>query len=830
LGNDGTSLKIPNCILTGGKNWQAWSTRTAQALLQAGCWGAISTIPNPALAGYVVSDADMPTTGSVDSRVEGKAFSFLLAVVTDGLIGYITDAGTSARAWRALQNRYRQRATAQLSSLMMELYQLKKGPQESVEDYSKRAIDLRSNCRQAGSVIDEKLLLLQFLNGLPEAYQMQVALFKDHLDNGTEHTLDSVYQKLVERELNLHHAQKASAQLRMAHIADSHQQVLHEQQGFGGRVPGRVPGRGPGRGRGRGRRGPGRGQWAPTQPYNGGSGKKPVTCWNCQEAGHLSRDCPHPRKAPQAPQAKMGLTATATYFDPDTGQYHNESALVGVATAATDRPAAVATDRPLGRTDWIVDSGATAHITAHADLLVNYQPSDVRRVIRFGNGQVCHAAGIGDAFLLDMQGTVIRIRGVWHVPTACHNLVSVMRGVAGGFTFSINSTACRVFHRQQQVLHAEPLQGLWILKGAVPSPAVASRPRSGLQGSPVPRTDDSDQSPGYVLSAVHATLWHSRLAHLGYSNLLRMVQQNMVSGLPISATDVARLQGTDCDPCKLASLTRPPFPSTASRSTRPLQLVHTDLCGPLSDSITGEHYFLTALDDYSKLAVVAPLEKKSDTAEALKAILARLETATGHKTVAVRSDGGGEYISFELQAWLRQRGTQHQLTTAYTPQQNGAAERLNRTLLQKVRAVLCETAVSHDLWSEILCAVTHIRNLSPVSILDKTPHEAFYGRKPDVSHLRQLGCKAYTLIPKEKRISKLQPVSQAGQLVGYSTDRKAYRVLLDSSHTVVDTRDVSFVEQPSTGRRYIACIANYSNCCSTHHQAVSQHAGCIGLT
>jgi hypothetical protein len=617
------------------------------------------------------------------------------------------------------------------------------------------------------------------------------------IEGGMEHTVDSVYPMLTDRDLSLEFARKANVQPRMAYTASSteHDDSLGKHQMHTG---GRSNGRGSGRGRGRSQTGRSRGPRAPSQPNRntGGPNRRPGTCWDCGQVGHLRKDCPHSQKESQTgPRAQQGLSAVGqghhndvSIRDPATGQYYSESAFIGIATALDSvelaAKAAAAKDQ-LGEADWIVDSGASEHITGNRQLLINYKPSEHPRLIRFGNGQVCHAAGTGDAFLVDLQGTATRIRGVWHVPDACHNLVSVKRGVVDGFSFTINDIGCQVFRRQQQVLDAKPRLGLWILRGAVPE-----------------KIDGKASYPRYALQAVPATLWHSRFAHLGYSNMLRMVQKDMVAGLSISEAELSALKGTDCEPCKRSGLTRPPFPSSDSRSSKPLQLIHTDLCGPLPEGDMGERYFLTVLDDYSKFAVVTALQKKSDAADALKGVVARLETATGHKTVTIRSDGGGEYLSTELQSWLTDRGIQHQLTTAYTPQQNGSAERLNRTLLQKVRSVLFESALPHVLWPELLCAVAHIRNRSPVSLQDVTPHEAFLGSKPDVSHLRQLGCKVYTLIPKEKRSDKLQPVSQLGRLVGYSRDRKAYRVVLESTADVVDTRDVSFVEEVAQKKQH----------------------------
>ncbi|GIL95153.1 hypothetical protein Vretimale_1230, partial [Volvox reticuliferus] len=109
--------------------------------------------------------------------------------------------------------------------------------------------------------------------------------------------------------------------------------------------------------------------------------------------------------------------------------------------------------------------------------------------------------------------------------------------------------------------------------------------------------------------------------------------------------------------------------------------------------------------------------------------------------------------------YFSNKGIIHGTTVGYTPEQNGAAERLNRTLLEKTRAMLVESELPQQLWAEALATANYLRNISPVAGAKVTPHEAFMGTKPDISHLRVFGCAAYAHVPKEKR-NKLEPVSR----------------------------------------------------------------------
>ena len=177
-------------------------------------------------------------------------------------------------------------------------------------------------------------------------------------------------------------------------------------------------------------------------------------------------------------------------------------------------------------------------------------------------------------------------------------------------------------------------------------------------------------------------------------------------------------------------------------------------------------YLATYLDDYSKLCVVKPIKRKSEVPAVTKEVINFLEKQSGNDLMKLRSDKGTEYINKELQEYLASKGVQHQTTTRYTPEQNGAAERLNRTLMERVCAMLSDSCLSKELWAEAACTACFIRNRSPASGRDKTPWELFFGEKPDVSDMHIFGTPAYALIPKELR-RKLDVHSELGHFVGY---------------------------------------------------------------
>jgi hypothetical protein len=272
-------------------------------------------------------------------------------------------------------------------------------------------------------------------------------------------------------------------------------------------------------------------------------------------------------------------------------------------------------------------------------------------------------------------------------------------------------------------------------------------------------------------------LWHARFGHLGYKNLAEL--PTMVNGIKLTKEDFEKKQNMVCEACEYGKQQRLPFPNSTSTTTKPLQLLHTDVCGPMQEhSMGGNVYFTTILDDYSGYAVVATHRYKSDAEGIIKRTINTLETSTGHKVITIRSDRGGEFLNKALREFYREKGIQQQTTAPYSPEQNGKAERLNKVLIERTRAILHGRKLPINLWAEALQTATYIRNRSPYKKNNVTPQELMTGKRPTVSHMRVFGSVAYVHVPKGLR-TKLDPVSEKGIFVGYDPMSKAYRFLVD---------------------------------------------------
>jgi hypothetical protein len=231
------------------------------------------------------------------------------------------------------------------------------------------------------------------------------------------------------------------------------------------------------------------------------------------------------------------------------------------------------------------------------------------------------------------------------------------------------------------------------------------------------------------------------------------------------------------------------------RANQKLELIHADICGPISPkSNNGKRYILCFIDDFSRNSWAFLLATKSEAFIYFKKFKAMVEKETLLHVKCLRTDRGGEFTSSEFNEFCSQQGIKRQLTTAYTPQQNGVAERKNRTVMNMVRSILSGKGIPKPFWPEAVNWAFYVLNRCPTyALTDITPHEAWSGTKPSVDHFRVFGCLAHVHVPDVKR-SKLDNKSFVCALLGMSDESKGYRLFDPLNKKIVVSKDVIFEE------------------------------------
>ncbi|KAJ9523654.1 hypothetical protein QJQ45_019923 [Haematococcus lacustris] len=466
---------------------------------------------------------------------------------------------------------------------------------------------------------------------------------------------------------------------------------------------------------------------------------------------------------------------------------------------------------------FCIDSGASQHILKDLQFFYDYTafaPDKHRPVKLAAAGHRVWAVGSGSVFLSTKRGSLF-LSNALYVPDSKQNFISVAAATEDGCSFLFRGDLCQISSNRfgsMLRVNAHKIRNSYIL-AAVPMPdgpdtdseqegaKLYNVRQSELQPDNRVRVEPLTNVPAPTANSSTSNspqVWHQRLCHASYDALARMQSEGMVSGIPITAAQF-RTAASDpavCVGCvkgkqhKNVAFAGPP--PDAAPVTAPLGLIHMDVCGPMhARARDGSLYVATFLDEHTKLSVCVPINSKAQVPDIVKTVIERLENQSGFRCKAIRTDNGTEYVNSRMKEYCSSKGIVHQHSAPYSPQQNGAAERLNRTIFEKARSILYAADMSLSFWAHAAVFANHVRCMLPVSGQPLTPWEAFYGVKPDLSGLRVFGCRVWLHVPDHQR-SKLQAKSVEGLFIGYEPGSKAYRVLVNGRETC--SKDIVFDE------------------------------------
>ena len=501
------------------------------------------------------------------------------------------------------------------------------------------------------------------------------------------------------------------------------------------------------------------------------SGKKrdhsTLKCHYCGKMGHIRPNCQKKKK--DEAEEKKKTQGNASGSGSGAKPAVNSHVLVPTSASITEVDDIVGVALyTASRVRWMMDSGASHHMTPHRSDFATYTPCMGK--VKLGDLSLIDHVGIGSVIIKTSSGPAITLGTVLHVPVVDNRFISTPALTEKGAEIVYSKNSCKIVVNQRPVAVGYKEAGLfWI--------------------------DNSASSLNTVGKSASTSLdiWHQRMGHISH-NTLKSHGPSALAGMDLdSSTTVIPV----CRGCELGKSTRQPFSASKTiRTTRIFEIVHSDLAGPMqTQSIQGSLYTATFIDDHSKHSVIYFIKSKDQFVKALNMFLAWGETQTSHKLRALHSDRGGEYMAATVQDILKQRGIEHHLTMPGSPQSNGKAERFNRTIMDKAMAMSHTAGLSKGFWEYAVHAAVHIYNRSPTRTLKwRTPYELWHsGKVPNVSHLRVFGCMGYMHVPADKR-RKLDAKAIEVTLVGYEPDSKGYKLWDRSTHSVRLSRDVTFDE------------------------------------
>lgn len=433
---------------------------------------------------------------------------------------------------------------------------------------------------------------------------------------------------------------------------------------------------------------------------------------------------------------------------------------------------------------WIADSGASSHIANNREMFTDFIPR--KSTLNVAGGLTASVEGIGTVQMqsnFDGKLKFFKLLNVLYVPSTCHCLMSGSKlDQAGGESWYGNKT-CKFINARGEIMVTGYLDGnLYKLKA-----------RAVLNENTI--TAYTVVSP--VLSWSEA---HRRLGHISLSSLKLLFNKRLVEGIVIDNQQPIP-QALPCESCIAAKAHRPPFSLKATRHSKQFgDLTRSDVWG--SPNITktpgGNQYFILFIDDFTRYVTVKLMRDKASVKQKLMNYCNFVNTQYGRWPKEFRADNAAEFEG--TRAWMEERGIELKTSAPYSPQQNGVAERMNRTILDLARAMRFEKSLPETLWGETVLHAAWIRIRSPTTALNgESPLKILTGNRPNLASTREFGEEVFIL--EELNHSKIQPKTRKAIFTGFEDGPKAIRYYDLETKKIRVSRNYYFKPDPLVVRR-----------------------------
>lgn len=424
--------------------------------------------------------------------------------------------------------------------------------------------------------------------------------------------------------------------------------------------------------------------------------------------------------------------------------------------------------------NWFGDSGATIHVDKNISDFVDYKEFKEPKTIILGKkGVTMKAYGMGnikiEMFYAGKWHKAV-MENVWYVPEASANLFSLQAAAGKKYYVLLDDKELTLMSKADGKIYGSGYlsNGLFKMNLRVMEPEYEAEVK-------LAKSNDNLQ------------LYHERFAHQNKKHVKEVLKRLSIE----TSGETNEL----CDDCALGKSHRLPFRSRKDRPTVTGELINADVNGPMENpSLSGARYFVCFKDDFSKFRRVFFMKHKSEVVQAIEQFLNEAKT-NGHVVKGFRCDGGKEFVNKLVSELLASRGIRQLVSCPYTPQQDGVAERENRTIVESATTMIQSKGMPKHMWAEASNTAAYVLNLTGKSSdKNKSPYELWYGkelREENIKFLKVFGTECFVHIPKQFR-SKFDNRAVRGHIVGYVNEKDGYRIWVPSLNKVVCSHDVRF--------------------------------------
>jgi hypothetical protein len=544
--------------------------------------------------------------------------------IKDHLIPQVSSKNTQKDMFDALTRMYEGKNINRKMNLRTQLKNTKMRKGETVEDYFSRVSQFKEKLEAIGDNLDEYELILTTLNGLTrpwDAFIQTICARKDKLQ------FNCLWEECVQEEGRV--ANREAVLLRdedqaLAVHAKGGKKISHFQKETNFHKESHPLKR--------------------FQKYHKGQRKgKDFTsyqCYHCDKMGHIVKNCPSRKEEYKRRNNKRHHVHVVEDDEPPK-KLTKEEIEDYVLFSALSRSVTP------GEDTWLIDSGASKHMTCQKDILSSLTKNDFFHKVSLGDDYQYTIKGMGESTYKLDSGTLMRMKDVLYVPGLIKNLLSISA-------------------QDKKVFKVAFIDGEVLMrpKGKTIEDVIVIGTEEGglykLKGHSNVALTHSTKSP--------CELWHRRLAHINYKSLPYV--SKVVIGLREFKVDHEDV----CKGCAQGKNIKNPFPKSNSKAEGILEFFHSDVCDPTpSTSLSGYVYYVSFIDDYSHETWVYFLKSKDEVLENFKEFKALVENLSEKKIKILRSNNGGECTSNEFGSFCRDVGIKRDLTTPYNPQHNVVA-------------------------------------------------------------------------------------------------------------------------------------------------------------